>query len=124
VAKSIGKIIGENVRQAREQLGWPKGYLAERCGLSHSYIGRLERGAFDSPGLDAVETIASALGMTVPQLMTGIPSGLTSEERVMLSLFRTLTSEHKEVVLTVTRALSYMPLAVRMKAREQERERK
>jgi transcriptional regulator with XRE-family HTH domain len=45
--------------------------LAERTGLSVSYLSDIERGR-TTPSLGTLETLATALGMTVIDLLTGV----------------------------------------------------
>jgi len=42
--------------------------LAERSSVSRTWISRIEGAAADSPGLDVIERIASALGVAIAEL--------------------------------------------------------
>jgi transcriptional regulator with XRE-family HTH domain len=41
---SIRKIVGDNIRTNRHRLQWTQKQLADACGLSADFIGRVERG--------------------------------------------------------------------------------
>lgn len=43
--KMNGKVIGEQIRQRRVELGYTQEKLAELCGVSTSYLGHIERGS-------------------------------------------------------------------------------
>ncbi len=43
--KTDGKVIGEQIRQRRMELGYTQEKLAELCGVSTSYLGHIERGS-------------------------------------------------------------------------------
>lgn len=64
----IVKRFGIRLREARTSRGMSQATLAERAGLTSSYLGRLERG-LSSPGIDMVERLAEALGMTAADLL-------------------------------------------------------
>lgn len=64
----IVKRFGGRLREARTSRGMSQATLAERAGLTSSYLGRLERG-LSSPGIDLVERLAEALGMTAADLL-------------------------------------------------------
>jgi transcriptional regulator with XRE-family HTH domain len=50
------------VRELRTAAGYSQEAFADHCGYARSYMSRVERGA-GNPSLDAVETIATALGV-------------------------------------------------------------
>lgn len=118
--RTIGYLIGAAVRRSREHLGWPQSYLADRTGLSRAYILRLERGEYASPGMEAVESLAKAMGTTVPLLIAGTESALAQEEQVMLSTFRSLPREYKETALLLLRALAAHLVVLNKFVEEQE----
>ena len=57
-----------NVLFQRARLGISQAELAERSSISRTSISRIEGGAADSPGLDVIERIASALGVAIAEL--------------------------------------------------------
>ena len=54
--------IGDKVRRARNQLGWTTKMLAEKTGLSQSYISEIENG-HKSPSAKAVMRLAATLSL-------------------------------------------------------------
>lgn len=62
-------ILAENMRAYRQQHGISQEALAEACGLHRTYIGSVER-AERNVTLRTLATLAEALGISVPQLLT------------------------------------------------------
>jgi transcriptional regulator with XRE-family HTH domain len=67
--KKIVEILAENIRAIRSELGLSQEQLAAKCGLHRTYIGSLERSE-RNVSLSTLETLASALDTTVPELLT------------------------------------------------------
>lgn len=65
------KLVGENVRRARQEKGLTQEELAERSGFSQQYISGLERGR-RNPTVVSVYELANALDVTHIWLMTPI----------------------------------------------------
>lgn len=72
----IRKLFGERVRELREASGVSQEAFADRSGFARSYVSRVERGKAN-PSLDAVEVLALALAVEVPDLF--VPSSRTAE---------------------------------------------
>ncbi len=47
-------MIGQTIKEARSRLGLNQGQLAERVGMTRSYICKLERGKLDYPPTESV----------------------------------------------------------------------
>ena len=62
------KLVGRNVRRARDAAGLTQEQLAERSGFLQQYISDLERGR-RNPTIVSVFEIAQALGATPIQLL-------------------------------------------------------
>jgi transcriptional regulator with XRE-family HTH domain len=62
-------ILAENLRAHRETLNISQEELADRCGLHRTYIGSVERQERNVT-LSTLEVLASALGVSVPELLT------------------------------------------------------
>jgi transcriptional regulator with XRE-family HTH domain len=67
----ILRILGLNVRKARETKTITQEKLAESAGLDPTYISGIERG-MRNPGIKNVARIAKALGLTTAQLCKGV----------------------------------------------------
>src|SRR5438105_247525 len=63
------KRLGENVRFRRQGKGWALTDLAERSGIGKAYISDLENGVAGKPNIQYVFSIASALGVTLDELL-------------------------------------------------------
>lgn len=55
------------VKELRQASGLSQEAFADRCGFARSYMSRIERGGAN-PSLDAVEVLATGLGVEVRQL--------------------------------------------------------
>jgi transcriptional regulator with XRE-family HTH domain len=67
--------LGARLRHVREALGLSQRELAARAGLSHTAVQHLESGARQSPGIDTVAALETALGGA------RLTSRVTAEER-------------------------------------------
>jgi transcriptional regulator with XRE-family HTH domain len=63
----LRKQFGLKVKELRQAGGMSQEAFADRCGFARSYMSRVERGGAN-PSLDAVEVLATALGVEVKQL--------------------------------------------------------
>lgn len=104
--------VGERVRRRRRELGWSQDLLAQKAGISKSFLSDLETGK-RSIGADTLLDLGRALSVSLDFLMTGeagegelpdfqIPGALAAfaaEEGI--SLRRTLTLLHmqRQIVL-------------------------
>lgn len=66
--QTLRSVLAQNVRLARTRRGWSQERLAERAEVHRTYIGAVERGE-RSIGLDNLERIAAALGVSASQLL-------------------------------------------------------
>lgn len=64
--------IGQRIRQARKAKSWSQGTLAEKCGISMSFMGHIERGT-RIMSMDTFAAICEALGAKADELLWGIP---------------------------------------------------
>lgn len=62
-------VLAANVRAHRARLGLSQEAFADTCGLHRTYVGAVER-AERNVTLTTLETLAAALGISVPQLLT------------------------------------------------------
>lgn len=70
--------IGRRIRAARERHDWTMTELAKRAGVNHSYVSKVEIGAFGTPSVEKLSAIATALGQRVEpvQFVVGHASAL------------------------------------------------
>src|SRR5919198_978551 len=66
------RTIGQAVAALRRGNGWSQRHLADAAGVSHGYIGLLERGLVPNPGKRRLDSIARALRLpTADALLNG-----------------------------------------------------
>lgn len=65
------KILGENIRTHRRNMGWSQEKLAEKADLHRNYIGDVERGE-ENVSVDALMRIATVLKVTLSDLVCEI----------------------------------------------------
>lgn len=83
---SEANLLGAALRRMREARGLSLDALGKRSGKGFSYIGRVERGEVQSPGLLAMLKVCRALGVSVQDLLVeagleGAPVGYRPPER-------------------------------------------
>jgi transcriptional regulator with XRE-family HTH domain len=69
VKNTLAKRLGICVREQRLQAGLSQVEFGERCGFYQTYLSRIENGQANLT-LNAMEVIASALGMNIFELFT------------------------------------------------------
>ena len=85
--------VGERIRGRRGELGWTQDQLAQKAGLSKSFLSDLENGK-RSVGANNLLDIARALGVSLDFLMTGTASqDQRSEVPIPASLARFAAEE-------------------------------
>jgi transcriptional regulator with XRE-family HTH domain len=60
--------LAKNLRLLRRKKGWSQEAFAEEAGLHRTYVSDLERGS-RNPTITVVDKLATALGVTVGQLL-------------------------------------------------------
>ncbi|WP_423908302.1 helix-turn-helix domain-containing protein [Candidatus Spongiihabitans sp.] len=65
----ITNTLSNNIKKLRGDLNLSQEDLADKCGLHRTYVGAVERGERNVT-LSSLETIASALNVDVPTLLT------------------------------------------------------
>jgi transcriptional regulator with XRE-family HTH domain len=58
-----------NLKRLRERAGLSQAQLAEAAGLNRVYLARLESGAMSNPSLDTMDRLATALDVSVIDLL-------------------------------------------------------
>ena len=61
--------VGERVKSLREQINLSISELAEKAGLTRSYVWQIEKGDNRNPSADALYRIARVLNVTVGELL-------------------------------------------------------
>jgi transcriptional regulator with XRE-family HTH domain len=65
--------FGSRLRRLREERGWSISRLAQRSGVTQSYLSQIEGGKRQTPGMDTLISLARALETTLDDL-TGFES--------------------------------------------------
>ncbi len=85
--------VGERIKKRRAELGWTQDQLAQKAGISKSFLSDLENGK-RSVGANNLLDIARALGVSLDFLMTGTASqDQRSEVPIPASLARFAAEE-------------------------------
>lgn len=109
---TVGSLLGEWVRRARQEQGLSQRALADQSGLSRSYVCDIERGRGVEPSLTTLDKLAAALGASRADLMRA--AGLIDRalepresegERRLLSVFRGLSDEGQLNIIRFARFL-------------------
>ena len=66
--------LGERLQAARLQAGLTQQVLCQNAGLSYSTLTKIERGAIKSPSIFTIQNIASALGLSLDELLGVTPT--------------------------------------------------
>lgn len=103
--------LGDRLREARQGRNWSLRALGEKCGFSASFLSQVELGQ-SSPSLASLEKIATALGLSLSEVIAGTPQpspllrkagreGLRSEwsKAYVESLLPSGSDEHMEALL-------------------------
>lgn len=106
----LARVVGRRVRMARVQSTWTQLKLAEKVGISVSFLSMIERGT-RVPYLGTLQSLADALGLEVVDLFQDTPrAGGTAADEVLepLAVFvraRKLTAGDVEHLVHVARAV-------------------
>ena len=63
------KHLGQRIQAARQAANMTQQELCQDTGLSFSTLAKIERNAIKAPSIFTVQSIASALGITLDELM-------------------------------------------------------
>ena len=68
----LRKVLAQNIRAHRTAKKLSQEELADLCGLHRTYVGSVERSERNVT-ISSLEVLAKALGVSVPELLTGKP---------------------------------------------------
>jgi FMN phosphatase YigB (HAD superfamily)/DNA-binding XRE family transcriptional regulator len=69
------KALAERLQEARKHAGLTQQELCQKANLSYSTLAKIERGAIKSPSIFTIQSIASALGVSLDELL-GAPDAV------------------------------------------------
>ncbi|CAN5309509.1 hypothetical protein BH24CHL2_BH24CHL2_1700 [soil metagenome] len=102
--------LGAWVRSVRTEQAMSQRGLADRAGLSRSYLCDIERGRGSQPSMETLDKLSAALGLSRNELLRAagmIEGGLderhTSDERRLLAVFRDLDDGGRTQVMRFAR---------------------
>ena len=117
----MGTILSRRLRICRHDLSLQQDDLAERSGVSRSYISDIERSKIQNVGVEVVDALAKALGVNAAYLIgwseeTGgdsphVREGDSLRARELLDIFDGLGEYDQTSLLRIAKALrnAYIP---------------
>ena len=109
-AKSAKGEVGRTVQAKRMMLGWSRGELAGRSGVSTSMVQRIEEGA-RNPSRETAQKLAGALGLNALELLRQAgrfpelkEAPMDDAERELVTLFRRLSPGFRRAMLAAAQA--------------------
>lgn len=75
------KGLGQRLQAARLRAGMTQQMLCEKADLSYSTLTKIERGAIKSPSIFTIQSIATALGVGLDELLSGKKAARTTRQR-------------------------------------------
>ena len=97
--------LGQRIRRERQNLHLTQEQLAEKLNVSSTYIGFVERGERNLT-LNKLSLLADILGVSIDYLLSDdTGSSPSSNEKQMLSLFASASTEDQELILDLTRTV-------------------
>lgn len=69
--KKVMDLIGERIKQLRQEKKMSISELAEKAGVAKSYLSSIERNLQTNPSIQFVEKIGTVLGVSVNELIQG-----------------------------------------------------
>lgn len=94
----------DRLKKRKKELGWTLDEIAEKSGISRRTVSRLFSGnpEYPSPTYNTVEAIAKAMGLSEEGYKDTMPFEVTPTEEDLITKFRTLSEENKQLILLLT----------------------
>ena len=90
--------VGDNIKALRIRAGLSQNKLARLAGISQPALSAIEKDV-KNPSSTTLGMLASALHVTVAELIGEVDDGvLSAEERQLIRAYRTLTSQGREYI--------------------------
>lgn len=97
--------LGKRVRKQRQLIGLTQQELAERIGVSTSFVGHVERGTRKA-SLETLVALSNALGVSVDYLLAGSLQGGPDEEDASAAMDPNRRLVIREILSTLQEHLS------------------
>ena len=94
----LPKLLGKNIRERRNQLGWTQATLAELVRVDMETISRIERGAV-LPSILKLEQVASVLGLPLAELLRSSSTLAHDQSLEILDWIQNLSESDRRFVL-------------------------
>ena len=89
--------ILERINELRNKRGWSIYKLAEESGITQSTLANMfSRGTL--PSLTTLKQLCDAFGITMAQFFESDSNGFSDEEQLIISNYRKLENQEKEVI--------------------------
>ncbi len=75
--------IGERIAHFRTAKGFSVNYLANQAGISQSYLREIELGRYSNPSVDTIETLCSALGISLREFFDTGTTAQNTEDSLL-----------------------------------------
>lgn len=97
-------LLGKNIRERRNQLGWTQATLAELVKVDVETISRIERGAI-VPSVLKLEQVASVLGLPLAELLRSSSTLAQDQSLEILVWMQNLSEADRQLVMGVMQQL-------------------
>lgn len=97
-------LLGRNIRERRNQLGWTQATLAELVRVDAETISRIERGAI-VPSILKLELVADALGVPLAELLRSSSTLAQDQSLEIFGWLQNLSEADRQFVLETTQRL-------------------
>jgi len=91
-------LLGSNIRERRNQLGWTQATLAELVRVDVETISRIERGAI-VPSVFKLEQVASVIGLPLAELLRSSSTLAQDQSLEILGWLKSLSEADRQFVL-------------------------
>jgi transcriptional regulator with XRE-family HTH domain len=97
-------LLGRNIRERRNQLGWTQATLAELVKVDVETISRIERGTI-VPSVLKLEQVASVIGLPLAELLRSSSTLAQDQSLEILGWMNNLSETDRQFVLGVMQQL-------------------
>lgn len=108
----LPKLLGKNIKERRNQLGWTQATLAELVRVDVETISRIERGAI-LPSILKLEQVANVLGLPLAELLRSSSTLAHDQSLEILDWMQSLSETDRQFVLEAMQRLCKHLLSLR-----------
>lgn len=96
--------IGERIAYFRTSKGFSVNHLANRSGISQSYLREIEMGRYTNPSVDVLDVLCNALGISLKEFFD-VDTDLHDMNDCLLKEISKLTPEQREHLMLFLKSL-------------------